>query len=121
MLKAVYILLGSLALCLGVMGILIPGLPTTPFLLLAAALYMRSSEKLYNKLLNHPRLGKYIVRYRDNKGMTRNQKIYALVLMWLMIALSCIFLINVLWLRILVLSLGLLGSIVMGVIVPTAK
>ena len=58
--------LGSVALALGVAGIFLPLLPTTPFLLLAAALYFRSSPQLYEWLLSHKHLGPYIRNFREN-------------------------------------------------------
>ena len=55
--RYVWALLGLLCLLLGVVGVILPLLPTVPFLLLAAFLFARSSERLHNWLLSHPRLG----------------------------------------------------------------
>ncbi|MFP4665038.1 MAG: YbaN family protein [Bacteroidales bacterium] len=114
-----FIVAGSLALGLGTLGVFVPGLPTTPFLLLSAALYLRSSEKLHQYLINHRYLGKYIHRYHTRKGMSMRTKIYAILLMWSMIALSSWLFIDELWLRLLLLVLGITGSIVMGLVVKT--
>lgn len=62
--KVLYILFGTLSLALGIIGIFLPLLPTTPFLLLTAALYVRSSPRLYNRLLHHKYLGSYIRNLR---------------------------------------------------------
>ena len=65
--KPLFVFLGSLSLALGIIGIVVPGLPTTSFVLLAAYLYARSSEKLYSKLLNHKFLGGYIRDFQKFK------------------------------------------------------
>ncbi|MFO7880056.1 MAG: YbaN family protein [Bacteroidales bacterium] len=114
-----FIVAGSLSLGLGALGVFVPGLPTTPFLLLSAALYLRSSEKLHQRLINHRYLGKYIHRYHTRKGMSMRTKIYAILMMWSMIALSCWLFISEFWLRLLVVALGITGSIVMGFLVKT--
>jgi len=113
------IVAGSLFLVLGILGIFIPGLPTTPFLLLTAGLYLRASEKLHQRLVNHRYLGKYIQRYQKRKGMSIRTKLYAILMMWTMIALSSWLVIDELWVRLLLLALGITGSIVMGLVVKT--
>ena len=71
-----------MSLGLGVVGIFLPLLPTTPFLLLAAALWVRSSPGLYAWLLSHPLLGDYIRNYRENRAIPLRAKLFTLVLMW---------------------------------------
>jgi uncharacterized protein len=117
--KAILITLGTLSLLFGLIGIMVPGLPTTPLLLLTAGLYVRSSEKLYNKLISNRIVGSYIVEFRANKGMTRIAKISVISLMWIMILISVLFLINHMTVRIIVLLAGITGTVVMGLIVPT--
>lgn len=70
------------AVVLGVIGIFLPLLPTTPFLLLAAACFVRTSGRFYQWLLNHPRLGPYVLGYLDGKGLPLKAKLYTLLLMW---------------------------------------
>ena len=106
---------------LGILGIFVPGLPTTSFLLLTAYLWARSSEKLYNKLLNNKYLGPYILEFRRNKGMTLKQKIYANSMMWTMIGISTYFLIENRTVDYIVIGVGIIGTIVMGFIVKTVK
>ena len=67
--KTLYIALGTLSLALGILGIFLPLLPTTPFLLLTAALYFKSSPRLYNWLLNQKHLGPYIRNFRENNAI----------------------------------------------------
>lgn len=69
-LKSIFILLGTLSLFVGVIGIVVPGLPTTPFLLLTAGLYLKSSDKLYAKLIVNRFVGSYIIKFNQRKGMS---------------------------------------------------
>ncbi|MNN45958.1 Inner membrane protein YbaN [compost metagenome] len=80
---------GWLSVVLGVIGIFLPVLPTTPFLLLAAACFMRSSQRFYDWLVYHPRLGPWIRDYLDGEGIPLRGKIYTLALMWTSIVVSC--------------------------------
>lgn len=85
------IFLGSLFLGLGILGIFLPLLPTTPFLLLAAACFARSSKKLYEWLLNNRWFGSYIRNYREGKGIPLKVKIVSLALLWMAIVYSTVF------------------------------
>lgn len=117
--KLLWIIAGSLFLGLGVLGIFVPGLPTTPFLLLAAGCYLRGSDRLYQRLINHPRLGRYIREWQETKGLSKKVKIRSLLLMWVMILLSVTLLIKTWVPRIIILVIGLIGTIVMGWVLPT--
>ena len=119
MIKFLLIFLGTVSLILGITGIFVPGLPTTPFLLLTAGCYVKSSDKLYHYLLKTNLLGTYISDFQLKKGMTERSKIYAICMMWLMITLSCIFLIGPHTSKLIVIVIGVIGTIVMGFIVPT--
>ena len=107
-----YLLLtaGWASLVLGVIGIFLPVLPTTPFLLLSAACFVRSSRRLYLWLVGHPRLGPWIVDYLDGKGLPLKAKVYAIVLMWAGIGLSC-YLVPLLWARGFMLASAVLVSL----------
>ncbi len=80
--RGLLIAAGTISTGLGIAGIFIPVLPTTPFLLLAAACYMRSSERLYRRLLNSRVLGTYIGNYIEGKGMALRAKAITLLLLW---------------------------------------
>lgn len=90
---------GWLAVLLGVLGIFLPVLPTTPFLLLAAACFIRSSERFYTWLIRHPKLSQYIVGYIDGSGIPRKAKRYTLLLLWSSIGVS-VYLVPIFWVQI---------------------
>jgi uncharacterized protein len=118
--KILYILLGTIALLIGITGVVVPGLPTTPFLLITAWLYLKGSERLYNRLLKTRVVGNYIREYRKQKGMTLKQKVSSIGVMWFMITLSVVFFIPEVTVKIIVLIVGAIGTAVMGFVVRTA-
>jgi uncharacterized membrane protein YbaN (DUF454 family) len=88
--KIALVVIGTAAVILGVVGIFLPLLPTTPFLLLAAACYVKASPKLYGWLINNKYLGSYIRNYREGKGIPLKTKIVAVTLLWFTISLSAV-------------------------------
>ena len=84
------VVIGTVALALGVIGIVVPVLPTTPFLLLAAACYARSSERLHRWLMNNRFLGEPVRNYRDSRAVKLHVKVYAIALLWAGIAVSIV-------------------------------
>ncbi|CAE6910043.1 Inner membrane protein YbaN [Pseudomonas marincola] len=102
--------IGWLSVALGVIGIFLPVLPTTPFLLLAAACFMRSSERFYLWLTSHPHLGPWIRDYLDGEGIPLKGKIYAISLMWLSIGFSC-YLVPLFWARTFMLTSAVLVTL----------
>lgn len=104
--KVIYITLGSLSLGLGIAGIFLPLLPTTPFLLLTAALYFRGSPRLYEWLLRHKQLGPYIRHFREHKALPVHVKIVSVSLTWLTLLYCIFFLIPYSWLKVLLLLLA---------------
>ena len=119
--KSILIFIGTVSLLAGALGIFIPGLPTTPFLLLTAALYIRSSDRLYQTLITNKYLGSYILKFRTDKGMTKGLKLYSFIIMWFMIITSCLFFITPVSIKLFVSILGIIGSIVLLFILPTAN
>lgn len=97
--RALLMALGMGSLALGLIGVFVPLLPTTPFLLLAAACFLRSSERLYAWLIHHPWLGSYIRNYREHRAMTLRAKVVALSLLWVVIGHSVLLATDKLWLR----------------------
>ena len=88
--KGILVSSGTLFLILGIIGIFIPLLPTTPFLLLAAACYIRGSKKFYNWLIKNKWLGEYIKNYQEGRGVPLNVKIITIIVLWLTIMISII-------------------------------
>jgi uncharacterized membrane protein YbaN (DUF454 family) len=121
MIKTVFLIFGTLSLFLGVLGIFIPGLPTTPFLLLSAGLYFRGSQKAYNLLIQNRYIGSYIMKYRKEKGVSLTVKLYAIILMWCMIIMSTVFFIQNKIIDNTIYSVGVIGTIVMGFLIPTIE
>lgn len=97
---------GSLCVGLGIVGMFVPLLPTTPFLLLAAFLYIRSSERFHRWLLTNRLCGKYIRNYQDGRGIPRKQKALTIALLWLTITASAIVL-NKWWITLLLLAVAI--------------
>ena len=101
-----FFILGWLFLSLGVIGLFLPLLPTTPFLLLAAASFTRSSDRFYNWLINHPVLGTYIRNYREYHAITLQAKVVSLAALWLVIGTTALFVVDQLWLRLLLAAIA---------------
>ncbi|MEG0948166.1 MAG: YbaN family protein [Bacteroidales bacterium] len=118
--KILYIIGGCLAVTLGIIGIFVPGLPTTPFLLLASWLFYHSSERLHRKL-NASWLGKYIRRYNNKEGVSLTTKLTSIACMTTMISISIIFFLNDTKTRLLVAGLGVIGICSILFAVPNQK
>jgi uncharacterized membrane protein YbaN (DUF454 family) len=108
-----YLLLtfGTIFLCLGIIGIIIPLLPTTPFLLLSAACYARSSTKFYHWLLHNKWFGNYIKYYYEGRGIPIEIKFFTIVLLWWTILISIFFFIDLFLVKIIMLLIAILISI----------
>ena len=105
--KYILIVLGSIALVLGVIGIFLPLLPTTPLLLLSAALYVRSSEKLYNWLINQKYLGTYIRNFREHRAIPLRAKVISVSMVWISLTYCAIFVSTNIFLSILFIILAI--------------
>jgi uncharacterized protein len=97
---------GTVSVGLGIIGVFLPLIPTTPFLLLGAACYVKGSEKLYEKLISNKLLGSYIKNYREGKGIPQKTKVYAISLLWISIGYSIVFLMDNILIRILLLLIA---------------
>lgn len=95
--KYILLFFGILSLALGVVGIFLPVLPTTPFLLLSATLFLRSSQKLYDWLLSHPYLGEYIRNFKEYKAIPLRVKIVSVTLVWVTLLYCALFVAREWW------------------------
>jgi len=106
LIRWVLIAAGTIFLGLGILGIFLPILPTTPFLLLAAACYARSSKRFYNWLINNKWFGSYIKNYQEGKGVPLKVKVYTISLLWITILFSAFFIVHILWLKVLLILIA---------------
>ena len=105
--KGLLIFAGTAFTVTGIIGIFVPILPTTPFLLLAAACYLRSSRRLYNWLLGNRFFGAYVRNYLHGRGMPRKVKIATIFLLWITIGCSIIFAVQALIIRVILLIVAI--------------
>jgi hypothetical protein len=108
--KAALVAAGSVCLALAVLGVFLPLLPTTPFLLLASACYVRSSERLHAWLMGNRLLGGYIRNFQERRGVPLRAKLVTVALIWLPLLYS-IYRLDILWLEMLLLLMGVTWSI----------
>jgi len=120
LLKYLFVTLGSIFLGLGVIGVFVPGLPTTPFLLLSAAFYVRSSRRMYRWLLNHKIFGKFIRDFRESRSISLRNKLVSISTMMIMLSLSVFVFVDELYTKIIILILGIIGFAVI-LSFPTTK
>jgi uncharacterized membrane protein YbaN (DUF454 family) len=106
--RALWLVVGMICLFLGAIGIVLPILPTTPFLLASAACFCKSSPRMYSWLLNNRYFGEYIKNYKEGRGLSIKTKITALTVLWLTIGFSIVFLLRRLLLLQLVLPLQII-------------
>jgi uncharacterized membrane protein YbaN (DUF454 family) len=104
--RYLFIILGVIFLGLGVIGVFLPILPTTPFLLLTSFCFLRSSKRLYNWLINHRIFGLFIYNYLTYKAATRNTKIGTLIFLWVSLFISSLF-ISQISIKLLLLAVGI--------------
>jgi uncharacterized membrane protein YbaN (DUF454 family) len=112
--RALLLAAGSVSLALGVVGVVVPVLPTTPFLIVAAYCYARSSTRCYRWLVGNRVFGRYLSDYLGGRGVSWKVKAATLILLWVVITLSAVFFTQQLWVR------ALLFSVAAGVTVHVA-
>jgi uncharacterized protein len=104
--KILLIIGGTLCVILAILGMLLPVLPTTPFLLLAAYCYARSSTRFYQWLITNRWFGEYIRNYREGRGIPRKHKIFSIALLWLTIGYAAWFVLPQWWLKLILLGVA---------------
>jgi len=119
--KMLYLIGGTISLIIGIIGIVLPILPTTVFLLIAATLYSKSSQKFYNWLMNNRVLGIYIKNYKEGKGIPLKVKIFTISVLWITIIITTFLIINILWVQIILLIIAIGVSIHIILIRPKIR
>lgn len=119
--RYIYIVCGVVSLMLGIIGIFIPGLPTTPFILLTVWLFTHSSPLLLKKVMSNKVIYRYVTDYKEKGGLTTRRKLFALLLVWTMVSCSILFRVESILMKHIIISLAIVGTIVVSFIVPTAK
>jgi hypothetical protein len=104
--KGIFVVAGTISLGLGALGVFLPVLPTTPFLLLSAAFYYKGSERMHRWLLNNKLFGNYIKNYKEGRGITLKAKAITLFLLWITICYSAFFIVNMIALQIVMLVIA---------------
>jgi hypothetical protein len=120
MIRGVYIVVGTIALIIGAIGLFLPVIPTTPLVILAAACYYRGSDRLHNWILSSRWFGETIKNYQEGRGLTRNTKVRAISMMWVMILVSAWFFVSNLVVRVAIICVAI-GVTVYLVRLPTLE
>ncbi|MDQ3019329.1 MAG: YbaN family protein [Bacteroidota bacterium] len=105
--RVLFIILGFTCVALGVIGIFLPVMPTTIFLILASYFFARSSEKFSQWLLNNKVFGSYLRNYKNGKGMTLKSKIFSISFLWVGILISVIFLVQNIYVNLLLFAIAI--------------
>ena len=109
--RLLFTILGTLFLGIGCIGLILPILPTTPFLILAAACYVRGSDRIYQWMMRNRLFGEFIKNYLEGKGIKSKQKVVTLAFLWIMILLTTVYMMEHLLLRILLFIIAFTVSI----------
>jgi uncharacterized membrane protein YbaN (DUF454 family) len=111
--RVFYIVLGTVSLALGVIGVFLPVIPTTPFILLSAWFYLRGSERFYNWLFNHDFFGPLIKEYSDDKGIRKESKVKAILLTWIAVLLTAMFILESNISRAAIIVFAIIGTLIL--------
>ena len=106
-LKYLYLIAGFLFVGIGVIGIFLPLLPTTIFLILASVCFLKSSPKANDWLKNHQLLGSYIDNYQNKTGLTRNSKVANIITLWTSISLSAFLLTDKFYIQVILFAIAI--------------
>jgi uncharacterized membrane protein YbaN (DUF454 family) len=112
-LKLIYNIIGTVSLVFAFIGIVLPIIPTTPFVLLSAACYYKGSERLHGWLSRNEVFGPIIRDYEEHRGMRKATKVKALTVMWAAVLASALLILDTLTMRALVLLIAVIGTVSM--------
>ena len=108
--KGLYLLLGTLSLVLAYIGVIMPGIPGIPFIILTAWFYMRSSDRLYRWLIDRSLLGRILRKFTTGKNVSKSFKWLVVSQLWVSITVACVYLIHRNEYRIAAVAAGILVS-----------
>jgi uncharacterized protein len=108
--RAILFIAGTISLLIGVAGVFIPVLPTTPLLLLSAACYLRSSKRMYDWLHTNRFFGGYLRNYREGRGLSLRAKLYTIIPLWLTISYSAFYIVDSLMMQLILFIIAILVS-----------
>ncbi|MGM8215388.1 YbaN family protein [Bacillaceae bacterium W0354] len=109
--KAIFFSLGMLSLSVGLVGVVLPLIPTTPLLLLAAGCFARSSERLHHWVLYNKYFGDYVRAFQEGKKIPLKTKIFAISMVWIFITVSALFFVDPIALKLMLFLIALLVSL----------
>ncbi|MDF1549006.1 MAG: YbaN family protein [Bacteroidales bacterium] len=109
--KRINIALGFISLGLAYIGIALPGVPGTPFILLTAFFFVRSSDKMYNWLLRKKIFAKIINKFNDNEKLPLTFKLFVIMQLWISISVALIWFVNSYSARLIIFIIGIFCSI----------
>ncbi len=117
--KYLLITLGIISLGLGLLGIVTPGLPTTPFILLTGVLFAKSSPKLHKKLQDNKLTGSYLNRMKNGVGI--KTRIFSITFMWCMVSFTAFYVFDYGTMRFVMIGLGVIGTIAQLLVLKKKK
>ena len=120
-LRYLLLVIGFIFVAVGFIGVLVPGLPTTVFMIMAAWCFAKSSPRFERWVLQLPGIGKFVQDHRSGLGMPRKSKILAITMMSLAVVLSIVFALNHISIRFIVGTVGIFGVWYVGCKVPTRE
>lgn len=120
-LRYLLLVIGFIFVAVGFIGVLVPGLPTTVFMIMAAWCFAKSSPRFERWVLQLPGIGKFVQDHRSGLGMPRKSKIIAITMMSLAVVLSIVFALNQISIRFIVGTVGIFGVWYVGCKVPTRE
>ena len=118
--RVLFFVAGTICLFIGFIGVFIPVLPTTPFLLLSAACYLRSSTRMYRWLYSNRFFGEYLSNYREGRGLPMKAKIFTLAILWMTISYSTFFIVDLWILQLILFVIAIVVSVHL-LLLPTPK
>ncbi len=119
--KSLWFAAGTLFLTIGIVGVALPILPTTPFLLLAAVCYLRGSKRMYDWMMTNKVFGRYLRDYYEGRGMSSKVKLGTITFLWVAISITAIFFTDELWLRMLLMTVAVVVSAHVATIRPRRR